>query len=467
MMQFPFFSRFFVAITLLLLLPSQSLSTIPHQNPKQVCIVGAGPAGLYLAHLLLKQDDTIKIDILEKAPRDGTADANTFGFGVGPRHQRYLEQIPELWKNIEAKSAPATGGPKVRIIGRNVLCQELLMKLEEVDTDKRCTVSYESGCQSIDLEKHLITTTKCTEINYDLLVGCDGVNSKIRQLLVETKGLKEEHYLRDSLWKSLKIPKQPASVLDPGAFKPLSHPSLNGAIIPRYPEGHTALIFWKALDRNNPAGIETPSDLAKAITQAVQPKASKWQVGRKLFFLRVSQRENNKDENKKIVVQFDEQDLKRCVQCTCRQEHFLKLDRYHDISSRVALVGDAAHGMYSFLGQGAACAFQTANMLAQSIHQTVDIPTALEDYSSQAVPEGHAINDLNLLTHTIFGGFLAKFLTIPLLLLNALRGKLLMTRLSENVTYQQIYKENSLLVKIARYFWKKHRIPFAKQAALE
>ena len=458
-------SRFYAVISLLLALhisPSKSLTTNQQQNPKRVCIVGAGPAGLFLAHLLLK-DETVQINILEKAPRDGTADANAFGFGVGLRHQRCLEQIPGLWKSIEAKSAPTTGGPKVRIIGRNVLCQELVTKLEEADTGNRCTVSYETDCRSIDMEKRTIAAANGAEYNYDLLVACDGVNSRIRRMLVGKKGLKEEHYLRDCLWKSLKIPKQPASVLDPGAFKPLSHPSLNGAIIPRYPEGHTALIFWKALDRNNPAGVDTPSDLASAIAQAVQPKASKRQIGRKLFFFRASQI-TNKEDDKEIPVQFDDQDLQRCIHSTSRQEHYLKLDRYHDTSSRVALVGDAAHGMYSFLGQGAACAFQSAHILAQSLQESDDIPAALEAYSKKAVPEGHAINDLNLLTHTIFGGFLGKLLTIPLLLLNALRGKLLMTRLNEDITYQQIYKENSLLVKIARYFWKKHRISFEKKS---
>ena len=99
-------------------------SSNSNSKPQQVCIVGAGPAGLYLAHLLLQLDNKIQINVLEKAPQAGTADANAFGFGVGPRHQRCLEHIPGLWSRIQPHSAPATGGPKVRIIGRNVLCRE-------------------------------------------------------------------------------------------------------------------------------------------------------------------------------------------------------------------------------------------------------------------------------------------------------------------------------------------------------
>jgi len=456
------------------LLLSTSVSALTLPSPRKIVIVGGGPTGLYLAQLLLQStdDEALKIEILEQTPRDGTADANSFGFGIGARHQRCLEEIPGLWPKIESKSAPTTGGPKVRIIGRQVLCQELLANLEELDSNsKRCTISYNTACQNIDLDQHVVTTTNGTSIHYDLLVGCDGVKSDIRNLLVETKGIKEEHYLRDCFWKSLKIGKQeqvPFSKnfeqqqqLDPGAFKPLTHPSLHGAIIPRYPEGHTALIFWKDMNRPNPKGVETASDLAEVLTQAVQPKASKWDIARKLLFLRMSDKTAaSKKAARRIQVQFDEEDLVRCVNSVPRQEHYIKLDRYHDDDGQVALLGDSAHGMYSFLGQGAACAFQSARLLANSLQEyPQDIPTALQEYSAQAVPEGHAAANLNLVSHTIFGSVLAKLIAIPLLLVNAARGKLLMKRLNADVTYRKIYLENYLLVKFSRAFWKKYRIP--------
>jgi len=436
------------------------MSTSTSVKPQKVCIVGAGPAGLYLAHLLLKQDDNVKIDVLEKAPRNGTPDGNAFGFGVTARHEKFLQEIPGLWHRIEAQSAPVN---RLRIIGRNNLCQEILTKLEEVDTKKRCCVSYDTSCKSIDTNQRVVTTTNGKKINYDLLVGSDGVNSTVRKLLVETKGLAEERYLRNQFWKSFKLPKQAPTVLNPCAFKRLTHPSFRGAVFPRFPEGHTALVFWNDSCPENPEGIETCDDLTRAMTQAIQPKSSKWEIAANLTFFGIGQK--NGPNTGEIRVEFDQKECKRFIKSKARRENYIKLDRYHDTASRIALVGDAAHGMYSLLGQGAACGFLTASLLAESIQKAGgDIPTALENYSTLAVPEGHAIGDLNLLTHAIFGSFVAKLLSIPLLLLNALRGKLILKRVNDDVTYQQIYRENSLLVMVCRYFWKKDRVPFYTKA---
>jgi len=440
-------------------------------EPFRVCIVGAGPAGLYLAHLLLKQQEeqrnattnnnAMQIDILERAPKNGTPDGNAFGFGVGSRHKEFLNEIPGLWERIEAKSAPVT---KLRIIGRNNLCRELLETLEETapngDDKNNCNVLYETSCESIDIYQKVVTTTSGKRIPYDVLVGSDGVNSMVRKLLVETRGLVEERYLRNVYWKSLQLPQQEPSVLSPTDFKRLTHPSFKGAVFPRYPEGHTALVFWDDSHPNNPRGIKTSEDLQHAMTKAIQPSASKWEIAANLLFSPFNKKKKPHSPEESIRVAFDDKDCQRFVESKARRENYLNLDRYHDTYSRIALVGDSAHGMYSLLGQGAACGFLTAKLLANSLKEISrdEIPKALELYSSKAVPEGHAIVDLNLLPHGIFGRFAAKLLSVPLILWSALRGKLLMNRLNENgVTYQQIYKENSLLVKVCRYFWKQER----------
>ncbi|KAJ1504328.1 hypothetical protein HMI54_007212 [Coelomomyces lativittatus] len=61
-----------------LLLPSRSLS----KSPYQIAIVGAGPAGFYTAHRLLKQHPALHVTLFEKR-------ITPFGlvrYGVAPDH---------------------------------------------------------------------------------------------------------------------------------------------------------------------------------------------------------------------------------------------------------------------------------------------------------------------------------------------------------------------------------------------
>ena len=441
--------------SLLMLLMIQSShsamsSTGATSSPKQVCIIGAGPAGLVFAHLLLQQNPTVQIQVLEKSPREGTPDANAFGFGVGGRHERCLENIPGLWERVEAVSAPTPSG--LRLVGRSTLCNELMTQLEEKH-GSRCNISFGGACSTIDLDRQVVTVDNGEEIPYDLLVGADGVNSYVRQELIKDGGIQEEHFLRPVRWKSLKLPDQ-KGVFPPDAFKPLSFKTFRGALFPRYPGSFTALIFWKDLDLANPRGIENERDLANAITTALQPKANRWTLARNSLF---GSKVMASDEN--VDVRFDEADLKRFVDSRPGREHFLKLDKFHHRGS-VALLGDSAHGMYSLLGQGAACAFQSALTLAKSLEKESNLSTALELYSAEAVPEAHAVTDLNLVSHALFDGNIwTNLVAVPLLLFNTLRGKLLMKRLHQDVTYRQLLNENICLVWFSRLLWKRERIP--------
>ena len=419
---------------------------------KQVCIIGAGPAGLVFAHLFLQQNPTVQIHVLEKSPREGTPDANAFGFGVGGRHERCLEHIPGLWKRVHAVSAPTPTG-KLRLVGRSTLCNELMTQLEE-DYGSRCIISFGGACSNIDLDRQVVTVDNGEEIPYDLLVGADGVNSYVRQELIKEGGIQEEHFLRPVRWKSLKLPNQ-KGVFPSDAFKPLSYKSFRGALFPRYPDNFTALIFWKDLDLANPKGIENERDLANAITAALQPKANRWALARNsLFGSKVMMA-----SDEMVDIQFDESDLKRFVNSRPGREHFLKLDKFHYRGS-VALLGDSAHGMYSLLGQGAACAFQSALILAKSLEKESKLSTALEMYSAEAVPEAHAVTDLNLVSHALFDGNIwTNLVAVPLILFNTLRGKLLMKRLHQDVSYSRLLKENICLVWFSRFLWKRERIP--------
>ena len=119
--------------------------------------------------------------------------------------------------------------------------------------------------------------------------------------------------------------------------------------------------------------------------------------------------------------------------------------------------------MNGLLGQGCACGLQSAKTLADSFvcEDVTDISSALASYSERAMPEAHAITDLNLVAAIFRAGPFTKALMAPLALKSKLRGKLLFQRLNEvDMPYTQLLKENRLMVALGKRSFKRDREPF-------
>jgi kynurenine 3-monooxygenase len=330
--------------------------------------------------------------------------------------------------------------------------------LQDTYKDGRCSIDFEEGCRDVDFEQRTIMTTKDRKLKYDLLIGADGINSFIRQKLVDQKLLKEEHFIDTSNWKALKLP--PQTDLEAGSFKPLTHPALTGGrVIPRYPEGHILLMFWKS-GTDNPGGATSVEELKEIITASLQDKK------RNFEFFRTSlgiTRDNEIMRERKLV--YDDQALQEFLNTRPFRSHYMKLERYHDES--VALLGDAAHGMSTLLGQGCACGLESARKLSKCLLVGTNINSALEEYSNIAVPEAHAITDLNLVGSILRGGIFAKLLAFPLSLWQALRGKMLFKRVGDDVPYQTVLQENRLLVALSKRLFHKNWIPYEQRSKQE
>lgn len=63
---------------------------------------------------------------------------------------------------------------------------------------------------------------------------------------------------------------------------------------------------------------------------------------------------------------------------------FIKLKRWS--RGKVAILGDGAHAMSPFLGQGGGCALMNAIGLAQTVTDTNDVPQALEEWETRERP---------------------------------------------------------------------------------
>lgn len=217
------------------------------------------------------------------------------------------------------------------------------------------------------------------------------------------------------------------------------------------------LLFWRDRSVTNPGGVANVQDLADMVSAAIQGKIAKTNLIRRLTWQHTEDIESAANGGL-FNVAFEKDELERFLHAKPGREHVMKVDRYHDDS--VALVGDAAHGMYSCLGQGCACGLENCLVLAKCLDQYETILSSLEMYSALAVPQGHAITDLNLIAHVITNNWFAKLVATPLFVIQAKRGKMLLRRVGEPITYEEILKENKLLVTWARLFWKWQRLPF-------
>ena len=422
---------------------------------KKVCIAGGGPCGIYLATLLIQQDPTVKIEILERSARNGNT-LNAFGIGISPRMLHSLgEASPDLRERVETVGAPSVIG--TRIVSRADLSETMTQYLEEVDIEGRCSISFGESCAEVDLDGNKVTTTAGRTIDYDVLIGADGINSSVRKTLVAERGIHEEHYLEPSKWKALRLPTQPD--IEAGSFLPLQHKFLRGGrVLPRYPEGHVMLLFWdKDTGVSNPGDVDTPEKLKQLLLEACQDDAP----GKRLNFRSLGAGRHKEKTEKKRNIIFDDEAIDLFLKTRPSRSHYMKIDRFHDGS--VALVGDAAAGMNSLLGQGCDCGLQSAKTLADSFVRkgVTDIESALASYSERAMPEAHAITDLNSVAAIFRAGPFTKALVAPLALKSKIRGKLLFKRLNEvDVPYTQLLKENRLMVALGKRSFKRDREPF-------
>lgn len=148
-------------------------------DPMKIAVVGGGPSGLYFAILMKRADAANEVVVFEQNKPD-----DTFGFGVvfSDATIAEVESADEAtyraitdhfvhWDDIDVHY----GGEVVRSTGHGfsgMSRQTLLTVLQGVAAEMGVDVRYETRVD--DLEQFGA---------YDLVVGSDGVNSRVRELL--------------------------------------------------------------------------------------------------------------------------------------------------------------------------------------------------------------------------------------------------------------------------------------------
>jgi 2-polyprenyl-6-methoxyphenol hydroxylase-like FAD-dependent oxidoreductase len=227
----------------------------------RIAILGAGPAGLYLAYLIKRRQTDADVRVFEQNPPDAT-----FGFGVvfsdraleflrgdDPETAGAISPHLETWQDItldQGGERIALDGVGFSAIGRLAFLQLLQARARSVGIEPlygRAIARLEELGEA------------------DLVVGADGVNSLVRRTHAQDFGFTQTHFSNRFAWYGTS---QPFATLSQ-TFRASAHGHFNAHHY-RYAPGMSTFIVEVDEATFRRAGFDTmPSAQAQAVCEGV------------------------------------------------------------------------------------------------------------------------------------------------------------------------------------------------------
>lgn len=246
-----------------------------------------------------------------------------------------------------------------------------ILLLDAADSYENVELFFNHKCVDADFQtnevKFIDEAGNEVVVKADYIFGADGAFSAIRGEMMKTDRFDYQQQYISHGYKELTIPAGPdgSFLLENNALHIWPRHEFMLIALPNIDGTFTVTLFLPFEGQNSFAALDT---LKKA----------------RQFF------KHTFPDALRLMPDFDQQWINNPVASLCI------IRCYPWVRNHTALIGDAAHAIVPFYGQGMNCGFEDVDVLFQLLDHTSDWPAALDQYQKLRKPDGDAIAELAL-----------------------------------------------------------------------
>lgn len=357
-------------------------------SQKNITVVGAGLVGSLVSIYLAKRGH--KVDIYERRPDMRKADViagRSINLALSDRGWRGLEgvgiaeeikkiAIPMYGRAIHMKDGSSTyqaygkDNQAIYSVSRGGINMRLMDLAEQ---QPNVTLHFEERCDKLDrktneLSFHNTNTDKTSHVKSDLILGSDGAFSAVRtQMQFQSDRFDYQQFYIDAGYKELVIPAGPNGehlieknclhIWPRGSFMMIALPNMDGSF--------TCTLFFQMEGKLSFDTIKTKEEVMAFFKQEFPDAVPLMPT---------------------LLEDWMHNPTSSLVTVKCKPWVW---------DEKIALIGDAAHAIVPFYGQGMNCGFEDCVVLNELMDKHGDINGAcLKEYETLRKPDGDAIADL-------------------------------------------------------------------------